>query len=102
MVWIVMCGVIGLGIVVWGAVAAIGTTSRERTRREIMAYVAEGAISPADAARLIEISEQADLRKKIISDAGWSWDNDHYRKAVEKVLGPGHEAEARAEAQAQA
>ena len=87
LVWIVFAGVIGLGFVVWGAVVAIGNVSRERTRREIMAYVAEGAMSPADAARLIEISEQADLRKKIMDDASWHGMDENYAATLERVLG---------------
>jgi len=91
--WILICGTLAIGMMIWGAVVAIGTVSRERTRREIMAYVAEGAMSPADAARLIEISEQADLRKKIISDAGWSGNNEDYRQTLDRVLGTARETE---------
>lgn len=36
------------------------TMEREQTRREIAAYVAEGTMSPADAARLIEAAGNAD------------------------------------------
>lgn len=87
LVWIVIAGVVGLGFVVWGAVIAIGTVSRERTRREIMAYVAEGAMTPADAARLIEIAEQAELRKKIMDDASWHGIDENYTATLERVLG---------------
>ena len=87
LVWIVIAGVVGLGFVVWGAVVAIGTVSRERTRREIMAYVAEGAMSPADAAKLIEISEEAEFRKKVMDDASWGGINENYTKTLERVLG---------------
>lgn len=84
--WIVAAGVVGLGFVVWGAVLAIGTVSRERTRREILAYVAEGAMSPADAAKLIEIAEEADFRKKVMDDASWGGINENYTKTLDRVL----------------
>jgi hypothetical protein len=89
LVWVVGLGVLMIGIVTWGAVVGVTNVSRERTKREIMAYVAEGAISPQDAAHLIEISEQAEIRKKIISDASWSGNNDNYRKTLDRVLGKG-------------
>ena len=87
LIWIVALGVVMIGIVTWGVVVAVSSVGRERTKREIMAYVAEGAISPQDAARLIEISEQAELRKKIMDDASWGGNNDNYRKTLDRVLG---------------
>lgn len=86
LVWLAALIVVGIGIVTWGSVVGVQSVSRERTRREIMAYVAEGTISPEDAARLIEIAEQAELRKKILSDASWGG-GENYRKTLDRVLG---------------
>lgn len=85
LLWIVLAVVAAIGIVTWGVVAAISTITRERTRREIMAYVAEGTMTPADAAHLIELAEEADLRKKIISDVSWDGD-ESYHKTLERIL----------------
>ncbi len=89
--WIVMIVAIGASMVVVcivsaAVVAVTKVTSRERTKREIMAYVAEGTISPKDAAALIELSEQAEMRKKILADAAWDFNSDSYRKTLDKVF----------------
>lgn len=46
-----------VAIVVGGIRGVIRTRSRERSRREIAAYVAEGTITPADAKALLEAGE---------------------------------------------
>lgn len=44
----------------------VETKAREESRREIAAYVAEGSISPDDAARLLDAGKKA-------RDAGCGW-----------------------------
>ena len=54
---IAIAGGLGVAVVgiVFGTVKSIFTTrSREATKREIAAYVAEGSISPEDAERIIK------------------------------------------------
>ena len=46
------------------------TRQREKTRREIAAYVAEGSISPADA-RTMMGSEESEFDKKIADAVAW-------------------------------
>jgi hypothetical protein len=74
------------GIIAWAVVATAHVLAREKTRREIMAYIAEGTISPQDAARLIELSEESELRKKVLDTAAWDWDTESWHRAVDKVF----------------
>jgi len=47
-------GVLGfVGIVFGGATAMVKATAREKTRREIAAYIAEGAMTPEQGERLM-------------------------------------------------
>ena len=46
------------------------TRQRERSRREIAAYVAEGSISPADA-RTMMGTEETEVEKKIADAVSW-------------------------------
>lgn len=46
------------------------TKHREQTRREIAAYVAEGTISPSDAAQLLAAGN-ADFQKTIADGVAW-------------------------------
>jgi len=46
------------------------TRQRERTRREIAAYVAEGSISPADA-RTMMGADETEFEKKIADAVSW-------------------------------
>lgn len=56
---------IGLPAVMMGIAANISNTKeRERSRREIAAYVAEGSMSPDDAERLLKAAQPAELRRK--------------------------------------
>ncbi|MGP1308904.1 MAG: hypothetical protein ACTS27_01750 [Phycisphaerales bacterium] len=55
--------VIGLAAVVLGIFVRMrNTRERERSRREIAAYVAEGSISPDDAERLLNAAQPVNLR----------------------------------------
>jgi hypothetical protein len=52
-VWLLLAaGILG-GMLISAATRIITTLSRERSRREIAAYVAEGSISPEQGERLI-------------------------------------------------
>lgn len=42
----------------------VRTASRERTRREVAAYVAEGSITPEDAERLLTVGREAEDQKR--------------------------------------
>ncbi|MCI0582596.1 MAG: hypothetical protein L0227_06820 [Chloroflexi bacterium] len=94
-VWIIaIVGSVAIvAIAAWAVVATSQVVSREKTRRELMAYVAGGSLSPQDAARLIELTEQSELRKKVLDAAAWDWDSDSYHKTLDKVFdggrGPG-------------
>lgn len=54
----------GVVIVVWVIAATIDSVvknrSRERTRREVAAYVAEGSMSPSDGERLLKAEPPKD------------------------------------------
>lgn len=87
-VWIIaIVGSVAIvAIAAWAVVATSQVVSREKTRRELMAYVAGGSLSPQDAARLIELTEQSELRKKVLDAAAWDWDSDSYRQTLERVF----------------
>ena len=53
-------GIAIISIFFGGVKRIIRTTSRERTRREVAAYVAEGSISPQDAERLLTAGREFD------------------------------------------
>lgn len=42
------------GIIFWAVKSIFETRSREETKRELAAYVAEGSVSPDDAERMIK------------------------------------------------
>jgi hypothetical protein len=83
---LIIAAVAIVAIIAWAAVATAHVLAREKTRRELMAYVAEGTISPQDAARLIELAEQSELRKKVLDTAAWDWDTESYHRALDKVF----------------
>lgn len=59
-------GTVGIiGILTGGITGMYKTRQRERTKREIAAYVAEGSITPQDAERIIKAGE---------GRCGWSKD----------------------------
>lgn len=53
-----------VAIVAGAARKSIETKAREESRREIAAYVAEGSISPDDAARLLDAGQKPGNRTK--------------------------------------
>lgn len=87
----ILGGVAALAIVDWGAVQIAATMSRERTRRELFAYVAEGSITMADAERVLRACEMSELRKMVVEAASDDFDWDRWWATVTKVMG---EAEA--------
>lgn len=52
-VWAMIMGVIALGILGSMVREIVKTRSRERTRREIAAYIAEGSMTPEQGERLM-------------------------------------------------
>jgi len=50
---IIVMGIIGLWIICATAESICKSSSRERTKREIAAYIAEGSITPEEGAQLI-------------------------------------------------
>jgi ribosomal protein S20 len=57
-------------ILTWSVMKTIGEVSAKRatetTKREIAAYVAEGSITPEDAARIINAGSRSDAEDKIM------------------------------------
>lgn len=62
--------IVGLIVVVWIIADVCKANTRERTRREVAAYVAEGSITPEHACLLIG-TEPSDLEKQIGSGVAW-------------------------------
>lgn len=60
------------------------TTQRERTSREIAAYVAEGSITAADAGHLMESQQRAKLRDRLADLVAEQWIEVD---VAEKILG---------------
>lgn len=56
--WVLM--VVAAGIVVSYAVKAVSVRERERSRREIAAYIAEGSMSAEEGARLMAAGENVE------------------------------------------
>lgn len=88
---IVLGSLASVCVLAWAAVEIASISTRWRARREIMAYVAEGTMSPEDAARLIELAERADLRRKVLATADWDDDWERWRDTVREVFGEGAE-----------
>jgi len=58
--WYIMGAVALTAIVVGGVKGSIQTSSRERTRREIAAYIAEGSMTPEQGERLMKAEAPSD------------------------------------------
>ncbi|MGE3109869.1 MAG: hypothetical protein AB7G11_08135 [Phycisphaerales bacterium] len=71
---IVVLGMIISGLVVWVLIfnvrKILDTRQRERTRREVAAYVAEGSIRPDDAAKILNAGA-SDTEAKIADAVAW-------------------------------
>ncbi|MEL6497401.1 MAG: hypothetical protein AAF937_03070 [Planctomycetota bacterium] len=74
---IIVGGLIVLGIaVVWvsGTLKKVSITKqRERTKRELAAYVAEGSMSPEDAKAILSVGENEDVRELVLKRAADGW-----------------------------
>ncbi len=71
-VLITIIGAVILTLIVFTNVRKVlETRSRETTRREIAAYVAEGSITPDDARRLIAMGLGEELEKKMGDAVAW-------------------------------
>lgn len=54
-------GVIAIIGILFGTLTGVANTKeREKTKRELAAYVAEGSMSPADAERILRADKEAD------------------------------------------
>lgn len=87
MIMVVGLGGLGaVGIVAWAVVHVAHVWTRTRIRRDILAYVAEGSITPADAASLIELNERAELRRRVLNTADGDTDWDRWRETVRVIF----------------
>ncbi len=57
-----------VGVVAGSARRMVETRAREESRREIAAYVAEGSITPEDAARLLEAGKKKSQIAEFLRD----------------------------------
>ena len=59
--FLLVAGVVGVVAIVFGAVASmVKSTARERSRREIAAYIAEGSMTPEQGERLMASGAKKD------------------------------------------
>ncbi len=88
---IAIFGVMGAVGAIWIIAATIfytmKTKYREQTKRELAAYVAEGTISPDDAAKLLSADED-EIRKKIADGVAWGMINAKDAKVLMGSAGP--------------
>lgn len=97
--WLFALAIGGTAVTAWAFIEYLGVRvkakaktrqaeAREETRREIAAYVAEGSISPEDAAKLMAAGTEgfegvkAGLREVIAKGAGACRDAGHRAKAA--------------------
>ncbi len=59
-----ICSAVLAGSVIRAVTVVCATHSRERSRREIAAYIAEGSISPEQGERIIRADVNADGRRR--------------------------------------
>ena len=66
--YVVVVSLVGLVLVLGSLIRAVTsvltTNSRERSRREIAAYIAEGSITPEQGERLIRADVSAEARRR--------------------------------------
>ena len=60
----VICLAAIAGSLVKAVTSIVATTARERSRREIAAYIAEGSLTPEQGERLIRADVNADARRR--------------------------------------
>jgi hypothetical protein len=56
-----IAGSILIGMLIKSATAVLTTGARERTKREIAAYVAEGSMTPEQAERILKAGDRASV-----------------------------------------
>lgn len=82
--------IVGAFFAFWILLATIDsihkTNQRERTAREIAAYVAEGSISAADAGHMLESQNRAKLRERLAELVAEKWIDT---ETAEKIMGDG-------------
>ncbi|MBX3315375.1 MAG: hypothetical protein KF902_00775 [Phycisphaeraceae bacterium] len=82
--------IVGTFFAFWILLATIDsihkTNQRERTAREIAAYVAEGSISAADAGHMLESQNRAKLRERLAELVAEKWIDT---ETAEKIMGDG-------------
>ncbi len=61
---LIIAGVMLLGGLIKAVTAVLTTNSREKSRREIAAYIAEGSITPEQGERLIRADISAEGRRR--------------------------------------
>ncbi len=61
---LIIAGLILLGGLIRAVTAVLTTNSREKSRREIAAYIAEGSITPEQGERLIRADISAEGRRR--------------------------------------
>ena len=61
---LIIAGVMLLGGLIRAVTAVLTTNSREKSRREIAAYIAEGSITPEQGERLIRADISAEGRRR--------------------------------------
>ena len=60
--------------IIFGAVKSMANTdAKEKTKRELAAYVAEGSVKPEDAVRLLAAGEGSDAKELIAKRAADGW-----------------------------
>lgn len=60
MLWVMIIAVVFLGTVGGAIKSAFSTNARERSRREIAAYIAEGSMTPEQGERLMRAGDPND------------------------------------------
>ncbi len=91
--WMMIFGFLGLWVILATVDSMHKTSQRERTAREIAAYVAEGSISAADAGHLMESQQRAKLRERLTELVAEQWLD---AETAEKIMGDGFSVTVRA------
>ena len=60
-----------VALLCWAFVASIKRVAKERTRRELFAYVAEGSITPEQAKNLLEVESAEQIQKAVTDAVSW-------------------------------
>lgn len=67
-------GLIAVIAIIFGAVKSMANTdAKEKTKRELAAYVAEGSVKPEDAVRILAAGQGSDAKELIAKRAADGW-----------------------------